>query len=139
MHIFGRWVPACAVAALITVQPNICLSQHATVGNITASKNKVHGVVGSRTASIAEGARIYTNEVLRTGRASAVDLKFLNDSTTTLGPVTEARLDKFVYEPGESGAVVIEATKGAFRFVTGKKDEKAYQIRTPYGTLDIRG
>ena len=38
-----------------------------------------------------------------------------------------------------SGAVVIEATKGAFRFVTGSQDKRVYQIKTPFGTLGIRG
>ena len=50
------------------------------------------------------------------------------------------KLDKFVYDPsGSSGAVVIEATKGAFRFVTGSQDKRVYQIKTPFGTLGIRG
>ena len=40
---------------------------------------------------------------------------------------------------GSSGSVVLQATKGEFRFVTGTQDKRAYQIKTPYGTLGVRG
>ena len=50
------------------------------------------------------------------------------------------RLDKFVYDPtGSSGKVVLQATKGAFRFVTGSQDKRAYEVRTPFGSLGVRG
>ena len=95
--------------------------------------------MGSKTEPIAKGTNLYTNEVVRTGDASVADLKFLDDSTMNVGPISEVKLDKFVYDPGGGGAVIINATKGAFRFVTGKQDQKSYQIKTPYGTLGIRG
>ena len=132
------WTSACAVAALVAMQAT-SFAQDPTIGNATATKNKVEGVMGSKTEPIAKGTNLYTNEVVRTGDASVADLKFLDDSTMNIGPISEVKLDKFVYDPGGSGAVVIKATKGAFRFVTGKQDQKAYQIKTPYGTLGIRG
>ena len=132
-------ISACAVAALVAMQAT-SFAQDPTIGNAVATKNKVEGVVGSTTQSIAKGTNVYSNEVVRTGDASVADLKFLDETTMSIGPISEIRLDKFVYDPnGTSGSVVIEATKGAFRFVTGKQDKKAYQIKTPYGTLGIRG
>ena len=83
---------------------------------------------------------VFSNEVVRTGDASVADLNSSTKRQLSVGPISEIRLDKFVYDPnGTSGTVVIEATKGAFRFVTGKQDQKVYQIKTPYGTLGIRG
>src|SRR5262249_18429148 len=56
------------------------------------------------------------------------------------GPPPEVRLDKFVYDPtGSSGSVVLQATRGAFRFVTGSQAKHAYQVSTPHGTLGVRG
>ena len=132
------WTSACAVAALVAMQAT-SFAQDPTIGNATATKNKVEGVVGSKTEPIAKGTNVYTNEVVRTGDASVADLKFIDDSVMSVGPISEVKLDKFVYDPGGSGSVVINATKGAFRFVTGKQDQKTYQIKTPYGTLGIRG
>jgi hypothetical protein len=132
------WTSACAIAALVAMQATAS-AQAPTIGNATATKNKVEGVMGSKTEPIAKGTGLYTDEVVRTGDASVADLKFLDDSTMSVGPISEVKLDKFVYDPGGSGAVIIQATKGAFRFVTGKQDQKSYQIKTPYGTLGIRG
>jgi hypothetical protein len=49
-------------------------------------------------------------------------------------------LDKFVYDPNKSnGALAIEATRGTFRFVTGSQGSGACKVKTPYGTLGVRG
>ena len=83
---------------------------------------------------------MYTDETVRTGDASVADLVFIDSTNLTVGPISEVKLDKFVYDPtGSSGAVVIQATKGAFRFVTGSQDKRVYEIKTPFGTLGVRG
>ena len=83
---------------------------------------------------------MYSSETVRTGKAGITNLVFLDNTNLSVGPTSEVKLDKFVYDPsGSSGAVVIEATKGAFRFVTGSQDKRVYQIKTPFGTLGIRG
>ena len=58
----------------------------------------------------------------------------------TVAPTTEIRLDKFVYDPGgASGNVVVIATLGAFRFITGVQPHENYEIKTPVATLGVRG
>jgi hypothetical protein len=150
------WSSVCVLAVVFAVQSTVSFAQapsNATkdttqslpqgpprIGNATATKNKVEGVVGSTTHTISVGTDVYTNELVRTGDASVADLKFLDDTSLSVGPISEIRLDKFVYDPnGSNGAVVIEATRGAFRFVTGKQDQRVYQIKTPFGTLGVRG
>jgi len=135
-----RWTPACALAILFALQATASLAADPKIGNATATKNKVEGVIGGSTQPLAKGSEVYTNETIRTGDAGVADLKFLDDTNLSVGPVSEIRLDKFVYDPtGTTGSVVIEATRGAFRFVTGGQDKKVYQIKTPYGTLGVRG
>jgi hypothetical protein len=54
----------------------------------------------------------------------------------TVGATSEVLLDKFVYDPtGSKGNVVFQATRGAFRVVTGTQDHRAYAVNTPYGSL----
>jgi hypothetical protein len=68
------------------------------------------------------------------------DLVFLDKTNLSVGPTSEVRLDKFVYDPtGSSGSVVLQATRGAFRFVTGSQAKHAYEVSTPHGTLGVRG
>jgi hypothetical protein len=53
-----------------------------------------------------------------------------------VGPRSEVRLEKFVYDrTGSAGSVVLQATRGAFRFVTGTQAKRAYQVGTPHGTF----
>jgi hypothetical protein len=126
--------------ALIAIQSAASLAQEATIGSATATKNRVEGVVGGKSQTITTGTGVYSNEVVRTAPDSVADLKFVDDSNLSVGPTSEIILDKFVYDPtGSTGTVVINATKGAFRFVTGKQDKKVYQIKTPFGTIGIRG
>jgi len=133
------WTPACALAILFALQSTASFAEP-KIGSATATKNKVEGVVGGTSQTLSKGSEVYTNEIVRTADSSVADLKFLDDSNLSIGPMSEIRLDKFVYDPsGSSGSVVIQATKGAFRFVTGSQDKKVYQIKTPYGTLGIRG
>jgi hypothetical protein len=40
---------------------------------------------------------------------------------------------------GSKGKVVLQATRGTFRFVTGTQDHSVYQINNPYGSLGVRG
>jgi hypothetical protein len=134
------WTPICALAVLFAVQSTASLAADPKIGNATNTKNNVQGVVGGSPQSLSNGSELYSNETVRTGAASGADLQFIDESKMSVGPVSEVRLDKFVYDPsGSSGSVVIQATRGAFRFVTGSQDKKAYEIKTPYGTLGIRG
>jgi hypothetical protein len=58
-----------------------------------------------------------------------------------VGPNASVRLNKFIYDPNRSGGkAVLDAAKGSFRFSTGAQGgNRNYQVKTPYGTLGIRG
>ena len=63
------------------------------------------------------------------------DLVFIDSTNLGVGPSSEVRLEKFVYDPrGGGGSVGLNATRGTFRFVTGKQAKHAY-VSTPDGTL----
>jgi hypothetical protein len=133
------WASACVLAALFAVQSTASFAQQPTIGNATNTKNQVSSI-GRTTRQISKGTDVHSNEVVRTGSAGLADLKFLDATTLNIGPISEIRLDKFVYDPSRSaGSFAIEATRGALRFVTGKHNQNSYQIKTPFGTLGIRG
>ena len=134
-----QWTPVCALTILFALQV-AASAEEPKIGNATATKNKVEGVISGRNQPISKGTEVFTNETVRTGDASVADLVFLDNTNLSVGPTSEIKLDKFVYDPtGSSGAVVIQATKGAFRFVAGSQDKRVYEIKTPSGTLGIRG
>ena len=83
---------------------------------------------------------VLAKELVHTGDAGRADLRFHDNSNLSVGPKSSVRLDKFVYDPNKSaGSVAVEATRGSFRFVTGSQSKGSYQVKTPYGTLGVRG
>src|SRR5581483_8080310 len=76
---------------------------------------------------------------IRTGESSVAQILFLDKTTLTVGPRAEVTLDRFVYNPSGGGRVVLNAVQGAFRFITGSQKPSSYTVRTPVGTLGVRG
>jgi hypothetical protein len=69
-----------------------------------------------------------------------VGLRFIDSTNLSVGSSSSVRLDKFVYDPKKgSGRVAIDITKGAFRFVTGAQNKGDYKVKTPTGTIGMRG
>jgi hypothetical protein len=95
---------------------------------------------GSIAGTLSAGSGVHQSENVHTGSAGQADLRFLDNSNLTVGPGSNVRLDKFVYDPNKgTGGVAIEASRGAFRFVTGSQGKGSVKIKTPSGTLGIRG
>jgi hypothetical protein len=110
------------------------------IGVASAVKNRVDGTIGGGTRPLVPGSDIFAREVVRTGEQSTAQLLFLDETSLSIGPASEITLDRFVYDPNRgAGNVVLNATKGAFRFVSGSQQPSSYQIRTPVATIGVRG
>src|ERR1700691_3188874 len=134
-----RLTTAIAFGTLLLLQ-GAALAQEPGIGSAKTARNKVEGIVGGQTQDVRTGSQVYPDETVRTGDSAVADLVFIDNTNLSVGPISEVRLDKFVYDPnGSSGRVVLQATKGAFRFVTGSQDHRAYEVRTPFGSLGVRG
>jgi hypothetical protein len=111
-----------------------------TIGVAASITPSAEGGVGTVFQTLAPGSELQASETVRTGDAGKADLVFIDRTNLTVGPTSEVVLDKFVYDPvGNKGKVVLQASRGAFRFVTGTQDHSAYQLNTPYGSLGVRG
>jgi hypothetical protein len=108
----------------------------ARIGSANSVKPEASGSVGG---TLSAGSSVHANETIKTGNAGQAGLGFVDKTNLHVGPSSSVRLDKFVYDPNKgTSSVVIDATKGAFRFSTGGKGGDA-KIKTPHGTLGIRG
>ena len=127
------WILSLVSAALFASTSS---NAQEAIGNATTVKPQAEA--NSRTLS--GGAAVYSKELIHTGEAGVADFKFRDSSNLSVGPNSSVRLDKFVYDPNKSaGSVAVEAARGSFRFVTGSQSKGSYQVKTPYGTLGIRG
>jgi hypothetical protein len=106
----------------------------------TSVRPEAAGTHEGNTRTLSGGSSVYSRELIHTGDAGRADLRFHDNTNFSVGAKSSVRLDKFVYDPNKSsGSVSIEATRGTFRFVTGSQSRGFYQVKTPCGTLGIRG
>jgi hypothetical protein len=95
---------------------------------------------GSISGTLSAGSGVHANETIKTGGGGQAGLQFNDRSNLTVGPSSSVRLDKFVYDPNKgTGSMAIEATRGAFRFSSAGQNGGEVKVKTPSGTLGIRG
>jgi hypothetical protein len=125
-------------AALVLVA--VDASAEPQIGIAASTRPNAEAGVGANKQTLVAGTAVYANQTVRTGNLGMADLVFIDKTNLSVGPGSEVLLDKFIYDPtGSTGRVVLQATRGTFRFVTGSQAKKAYELNTPYGTLGVRG
>ena len=129
-------MPAAALAVLFALSSTASNAQ-TRIGSTTSVQPEASGSVGG---TLSVGGGVHENETIRTGSSGQAGMRFNDQSNLSVGKSSQVRLDKFVYDPHKgTGAAVIDATKGTFRFSTGAQGGGQVKIKTPYGTLGVRG
>ncbi|HEY9163615.1 MAG TPA: FecR domain-containing protein [Magnetovibrio sp.] len=87
------------------------------------------------------GDLLVMDEVVATDVNSAMTMRFIDNTTMTLGPEAEITIDEMVYNPedGDNDAVTFRLGKGSFYFVSGLVAKNKVTIITPTATIGIRG
>lgn len=89
------------------------------------------------------GVRVLNGDKLVTGAESAMGVTFLDGSRMSLGPDAELVMDELIYEPqNEKLSLVASFVQGTFSHISGgigRLKPEAVKMRTPVGTIGIRG
>ena len=110
------------------------------IGVAAAVKNKADAVIGTVVQPLTTGAALVQDETVRTGPADTAQLLFIDQTSLSVGPKSEVKLDCFVFDPARAkGDVVLDVSKGVFRFVSGSQDPHSYALKTPVATIGVRG
>lgn len=81
---------------------------------------------------------IVAEELIETTQHAAIEIGFIDGSNLTIGAEARVKIDSFVFEGGEGGAIV-SLSRGAFRWVTGVMPKGGITMDTPTATISIRG
>jgi hypothetical protein len=123
-------------AALSFATPSVAQN----IGIAAAVSNQVTSPQGTVLIPINRGDGVVQNQVIQTGVESTAQLLFLDQTTLSVGPQAQVTLDRFVFDPNRgTGSLVIEATRGAFRFISGTQAPQNYQVVTPVATMGVLG
>jgi hypothetical protein len=129
------WISTLLLTGLLALFSTASRGQEA-IGSTTSVKPQAE----ANTRTLSTGSSVYSKELVHTGDNGVANLRFHDNSNLSVGPKSSVRLDKFVCDPNKSvGNVAVEAARGSFRFATGSQSKGSYQVKTPYGTLGIRG
>jgi hypothetical protein len=132
----GILMPALALGLVFVLQSTASNAQ-TRIGTANTVRPEASGSVAG---TLSAGSGVHSNETVRTGNSGQAGMRFLDESNLHVGPSSSVRLDKFVYDPNKgAGSVVIDGARGAFRFSTGAQNKGDVKIKTPSGTLGIRG
>lgn len=89
------------------------------------------------------GTPIYRYSTLKTASKSAMGITFKDNTVMSFGSNTEITIDEFLYAPGKDKlAINAKITKGTLEYFSGvvaKLKPEAVSIKTPTGTISVRG
>ncbi|MFI5011476.1 MAG: FecR domain-containing protein [Hyphomicrobiales bacterium] len=135
---FRHILATAQAAAFVILAPQAFAAPE--IGHAITVEKTVSGLVAGKKTALVQDDAVFKDEVIETATESLARLKFLDDTLLFVGPSSAVKLDSFVYNPDNTASkLVIAASKGAFRFVSGKSAHAAYEIRTPYGSLGVSG
>ena len=129
-----------AIASLSGLLSTPALAENLVVGAAASVVRHVEGISGPDVRLLKMSDKVFFNEVIVTQSDSASKIEFPDETHLTVGPDSRVTIDAFVYDPtGKNSKMVVNATLGVARFVTGKMGSAAYQIKTPTTTIGVRG
>jgi len=86
------------------------------------------------------GADIFIGDRVVTGAKGQVQIKFTDQTELVVGPNSALLIEDYLLRNDESaGKFAINALSGTFRFTTGRAPKDRYIIKTPTGTIGVRG
>lgn len=80
---------------------------------------------------------LFLNDVLRSNATGVGQFIFDDGTKLAMGPSASLTIDKSIYKGKSAGRASIQASKGAFRYISGAFS--GHKVATPYGTIGIRG
>lgn len=103
------------------------------VDKVTAELNRAE-------RPLAKDDGVFRNELISVSEVGRSEIVLADETKLALGPGAKLTLDKFVYDPDKAnGSIVLNMTRGAFRFITGVAAKPTYSIRTPTASITVRG
>lgn len=94
----------------------------------------------TETRTLTVGADVFIGDRIVTGPKGQVQILFSDRTELVVGPNSALLLEDYLLRDDQSvGKFAINALSGTFRFSTGRAPKNLYEIRTPTGTIGVRG
>jgi hypothetical protein len=135
------WAASALTLAVCTAPA--ALAQEAVIGRVKTSSGAAVIVRQQTERPATVGAILQELDTLRTGADGRLGVTLTDDTRVALGPMTEVRLSRYAYSPGEGRlAVVLGILRGVAAYVSGqiaRLSPEAVRIETPDAVIGVRG
>lgn len=116
----------------------------ADIGRVLLATGEAVAVRDKQIVKLAYGSAVQDGDVLRTGSASNLQVRFIDESMIAMRENSEIRIDEFRFSGKEDGSErgYYSLLKGGLRKVTGlvgRTNHKNYNMKSIVGTIGIRG
>ncbi len=128
-----------AMATLVVVSgPAVPIS--APVGKVLSAAQTVRASGNSGARLLTKNADIFFLDRINTNATGVGEFEFTDGTKLAVGPNASLVVDQFIFKNKSTYQKLgLSAAKGTFRWISGHSPSSAYQIRTPLGTMGIRG
>lgn len=98
---------------------------------------------GADALPVQEGMQLFVNDILKTSADGRLGVILEDGTRIALGPNTELKLDRFVYQPVEGKfSLVLRLGRGMLAYISGKIarfSSESVSVETPVGVIGLRG
>jgi hypothetical protein len=132
------------VVALVIAAAAPALAQDpSAAGRIKVASGSAFIVRGSALIPAQVGQVVFEADGLRTGADGRIGITLKDDTRVSLGPGSEARIERFVYAPSEGRlGFVLKIARGVAAYVSGqiaKLSPDSIRLETPGAIVGVRG
>jgi hypothetical protein len=135
---------SCAVAlAFLLATASTAFAQPTAAGRIKIATGTVTIVRQGAPIAAKIGDLVFEADTLRTGVDGKLGVTLKDDSRISLGPNSEARLDRFLFAPATEGVGFgLTILRGLLAYISGriaKLSPNSVRLETPAAILGVRG
>jgi len=99
---------------------------------------KISGETGLRTLSV--DSDVFVGDLVQTDAGGKAQLLFDDGTRMVVGANSSLVIEEFLFRgKAAENRFAVRALSGAFRFISGDSGDENYIIRTPTGTIGVRG
>ncbi|MBI2314045.1 MAG: FecR domain-containing protein [Betaproteobacteria bacterium] len=134
----------CQFAAAASLAALAAIAHAETVGRVLLAAGDTVAVRAGRDVRLQYGSSIEDKDVLRTGAASSLQVRFTDESVVSLRENSQLAIEEYKFAGREDGLekAFLRLVKGGFRTVTGiigRTNRSNYAVRAETATIGIRG
>jgi hypothetical protein len=134
----GRQLAGWATALLFSV--TMAAPGYAAGGKALGVDPDASATTDEVTRTLTVGSDLAIGDIVVTGDKGLVQILFEDKTELVVGPRSRLVIEDYLLRAdGSAGKFAINALSGTFRFATGVAAKDRYQIKTPTGTIGVRG